>query len=234
MPVVQAEQLTVAYGASPAVRDVSLALAEGEIAGLLGVSGSGKSTLARALLGRLPPGARIARGRVERNGAAALIPQEPALSLSPFLRAGDQIRHCAAARAIPAGNAELAALLAQLGLPDPERILGAYPHQLSGGQRQRVAWAQALVQRPALLLADEPTTALDSMRQRELVSLVNTAVSARGCAVLWISHDPALLGAVASRILVMDAGRLVEDGPTPEVLASPGSAILQRLLEATR
>lgn len=233
MQAVTVQNATVAYGENIAVRGVSFTLARGEIAGLLGVSGSGKSTLARALLGRLPAGARLVAGTVERGGTAALIPQEPALSLSPYLRAGEQVRHCAGRRN-GGGEAAILELFAHLGLPDPPRILRSYPHQLSGGQQQRVAWAQALIQSPDLLLADEPTTALDTIRQRELVRLVTAAARSRGCAVLWISHDLNLLAAVAPRLLALEAGRLVEDGPAGEILARPSSAHVRALLEAAR
>lgn len=232
MQAVTVQDVTVAYGENIAVRGVSFSLGRGEIAGLLGVSGSGKSTLARTLLGKLPGGARLVAGTVERMGTAALIPQEPALSLSPYLRAGEQVRRCAGRR--HGGEARILELFAELGLPDPPRILRAYPHQLSGGQQQRVAWAQALIQSPDLLLADEPTTALDTIRQRELVTLVTAAARSRGCAVLWISHDLNLLAAVAPRLLVLESGRLVEDGPAGEILTRPSSPHVRALIEATR
>ena len=230
--VITTQDLTIGYGGNAVVRQVSLSIAEGEIVGLLGISGSGKSTLARALLGKLPPGARILSGTVQCAGHAALIPQEPSLALNPFLRAGEQIAHCARHR--PFDPRSVPELLVQLGLPEPERICRSYPHQLSGGQQQRVAWAQALIQRPALLIADEPTTALDTILQRELTDLVLALARREGCAVLWISHDSHLLAAICNRLLVMQAGELIEQGDPRQVLQNPRHAHTAALCEAAR
>jgi ABC-type glutathione transport system ATPase component len=184
------------------------------------------------LLGHLPPGAAILSGSITRYGRAALIPQEPALALSPFLRAGVQVRDCA--RDNGTSRPAILDLFARLGLDQPERIERSYPHQLSGGQQQRVAWAQALIQRPALLIADEPTTALDPIRQQELASLITALAREQGCAILWISHDPHLLRALTSRLAVMHEGRFVELGPTAEVLDHPTQPHTRLLCEASR
>lgn len=232
MLVAETHDLTIGYRGHAVVRQASWSIQAGEIAGLLGVSGSGKSTFGRALLGRLPPGAAIFSGRFTRQGRAALIPQEPALALSPFLRAGVQVRDCTPDPGT--SRSAILELFARLGLDQPERIERSYPHQLSGGQQQRVAWAQALIQRPALLIADEPTTALDPIRQRELASLITGLAREQGCAILWISHDPHLLRAITSRLAVMHEGRFVEQGTTADVLDHPAQPYTRQLCEASR
>jgi ABC-type glutathione transport system ATPase component len=226
--VVAAERLTVAYGERIAVRQASLTLRSHEVTGLLGVSGSGKSTLARVLIGKPPEGASVLSGWVDRNGVAALVPQEPSLALNPYLQVGEQVRHCSPT----SSEAEILDLFRSLGLEQPAEIYRRHPHQLSGGQQQRVVWAQALIRKPDLLVADEPTSALDSILQREIAEAVAALVCASGRAVLWISHDPYLLAAVCARILVMHGGRIVEDDTPRNLLSSPKTPMTRRLIEA--
>jgi ABC-type glutathione transport system ATPase component len=197
---------------------------------LLGVSGSGKSTLGRVLLGKPPEGAAVVSGGVDRKGVAALVPQEPSLSLNPYLQAGEQVRHCSPT----SSAAEIQQLFGQLGLERPSEVFGRYPHQLSGGQQQRVVWAQALIRKPEFLVADEPTSALDSILQREIAETAAGLVRSSGCSVLWISHDPILLAAICSRILVMHAGRIVEDDTPHNILSNPKTPMTRRLIEAAR
>lgn len=194
----QVDGLTVAYGNhAPVLRDVCLQIHAGETVGLMGASGSGKSTLAAVLHGWLPPASRVLAGAVSRPARTAMIRQEPNLTLSPFLRVGTQIRdRC------PHSNPHK--LLSELGFEDPDRIARRYPHQLSGGQRQRILWAQALAQRPDLLIGDEPTTAQHDELARRLAAIARERVSA----TLWISHDRALLEEVAGRIVTLRDGVL--------------------------
>jgi ABC-type glutathione transport system ATPase component len=228
--VVKAINLTVAYGERIAVRQVSLSLQSHEIGGLLGVSGSGKSTLGRVLMGKPPGGASVLAGTVERQGLAALIPQEPSLSLNPYLQAGEQVRHCAPRCSVD----EIVELFGRLGLENAAAIYRRYPYQLSGGQQQRVAWAQALIRRPDFLVADEPTTAVDSILQREIADAVTETVRNSGCALLWISHDPHLLASLCERIFVMDGGRIVEEDTAYNIVSNPKTPMTRRLLEAVR
>ena len=224
-----------------AVDEVSLDVAEGEAVGLLGESGCGKTTLLLAILGLLPPSARVVSGTVRfrgrelraladaelrglRGAEISIVLQEPALALNPVRRAGAQVAEIV--RAHRGGSRrrcreEALSTLADVGFPEPDRIYDAYPHELSGGQRQRVAIAQALVCRPALVLADEPTAALDSTAQAELRALLKELQGRFNLAMLLVSHDLGALAAIARRVLVMYAGRLVEAGPPAQVFAEP-------------
>ncbi len=238
MIVAQAAGLTVAYGTECALRGVTLAVRAGERVGMLGVSGSGKTTLGRALQGRLPRAARVVEGQAGPTGRAAYIPQEPGLAFSPYLQVGGQVRDGAAGGRGAWPRERVVEMFRALGLEEGERIYGSYPHELSGGQMQRVAWAQAMAQvmgqERALIVADEATAALDAVAQREMVEVARRLVQERGVALLWISHDPYLLGAVAERLVVMERGELVEDGEAGAVLREPRAAATARLLEAAR
>jgi ABC-type glutathione transport system ATPase component len=228
-----AQELTIRFGDTTAVDAATIGLDRGEIVGLMGASGSGKSTLARALIGRLPKGAAITSGKVWRRGRAALLAQEPALSLSPYLRAGDQVKHVAE-RARSGSLEKILRVFEALGLSEPARVYRAYPHELSGGEKQRVVWAQAFMRNPDFLVADEPTTALDPIRQREIVEQVTALAREQKVAVLWVSHDPHLLRAVASRMVVLDAGRVVEEGPSTQIWTEPKAAATRLLLETSQ
>lgn len=248
-PVLSVAELQVDYreaeGHSVRVlAGVELALKPGEALGVLGESGCGKTTLARAILGILPPAARVVGGSIRlagrellglpeaeleriRGRSIAMIFQEPGLALSPVLRVGVQIGdvlrcqpgHRQAAPSERQRTVE--ELLARVRLPDPARIHDAYPHQLSGGQLQRVVLARAIAGGPRVLLADEPTSAVDATVQREILSILTGLRRELGLALLFISHDPALLAQVCDRILVMYAGTVAEMGDRDEILSRP-------------
>ena len=221
------------------LRGVHFAVGRGEAVGLLGESGSGKTSTALAILGLLPPGA-FADGAVRfrakellnasedelqdvRGAHISFIPQEPSLSLNPVMRAIDHVTAVVRAHTtLPASRRleRARAALKLVGL-DSERLHKSYPHQLSGGQQQRVLIAQAIVCRPALVIADEPTGALDPATEQEVLALLRRLVEQLEVSLFLITHDPRILGAIADRVMVMYAGRIVESGPASEVLQSP-------------
>jgi len=243
--------LQVTFGATAAVRGVSFTLARGETLALVGESGSGKSVTALAILQLLPPSAR-ASGRIRfadvdllgaddatlreiRGDRIAMIFQEPTTSLNPLHTIERQIGEAITLhRALDAAaaRARTIALLGLVGLPDPERRLGAYPHELSGGQRQRVMIAMALANDPDVLIADEPTTAVDVTIQAQLLALLEDLQRRFGMAMLFITHDLSIVRAVADRVCVMQQGQIVEQGPLGEVFAAPRHPYTQRLLAA--
>jgi oligopeptide/dipeptide ABC transporter ATP-binding protein len=244
--LLEVRDLAVRYhlGAGPPVQaldEVNLDVAEGEAVGLLGESGCGKTTLLLAILGLLPPAARVLRGsarfrgrdlfglgererRAVRGAAISIVFQDPMLALNPVRRVGWQVAEVVSAhqtwgrkRCREAATEALAAV----GFQDPEHIYDAYPHELSGGQRQRVLIAQALACRPALVLADEPTAALDATTRAELRALLAGLQQRLGLALLLVSHDLASIAALARRAVVMYAGRIVEAGTPVQVFGSP-------------
>ncbi|MFB3815425.1 MAG: ABC transporter ATP-binding protein [Terriglobales bacterium] len=248
--------LTVSYGVlqSPctALRGVTLSLAEGGTLGVLGESGSGKSTLALSVIGLLPASAQVSSGAVIfrgddllrfperqmqslRGGAIALVPQEPAQALHPMLTAGEQIADVVRAHGLLSRREcrqQAEQMLREAGLEDVARIYRAYPHQLSGGQRQRVAIAQALCCRPALVIADEPTTALDVSTQREILDLLRRLQSEFGTALVLISHDPAVLENLVEQVIVLRNGEIVDRGAAATVLRAPTHTYTQALLDS--
>lgn len=252
-PVLSAEHLSVHAGGVRLIDDVTLTLHPGERVGLIGESGSGKSLTALSLLGLLPEGL-VATGSVrigghelvgaaERDLAAvrgrdvAMVFQEPMSALNPTMRIGDQVAeamlvHHTRPDARAAAHAAVD-LLAQVHLPDPAQLARAYPHQLSGGQRQRVVLAIALANDPAVLLCDEPTTALDVTVASAILDLILTGVAARGSALLFITHDLAVVARTCDRVLVMYGGRIVEAGGVAEVFTAPRHRYTQGLLGAS-
>jgi oligopeptide/dipeptide ABC transporter ATP-binding protein len=249
------EDLHVAYRSRtgeecPAVAGVSFEVHAGEILGVLGESGSGKSTLAAALLRLVPANARIQKGAVRfegqdllhakrgelekiRGGRIALISQEPSMALHPTIRVGEQISDVLAAHeSLDRGTLREKTLrvLAAVFSAETERIAESYPHQLSGGQRQRVLIAQAIVCGPSLVIADEPTAALDPSTQQEILSLLQTLRRQLNLALILITHNPASLAGFADRVLVLYAGRIAELGPTEEVLGAPRHPYTNALL----
>jgi peptide/nickel transport system ATP-binding protein len=172
-----------------------------------------------------------------RGGSVAMVFQNPQTTLDPLMRIGRQVAtplrlHQGMAKA--AAMAHAAELLDRVGLPDPERLIRSYPHQLSGGQRQRVGIAMAIACRPRLLIADEPTSALDVTVQAEIVELIRDLVTSESMALLFITHDLALVPHVAERVVVMRHGRVVETGPTDRIVHAPEEPYTRSLLEAAR
>lgn len=221
------------------VDEVSFEVAEGEFVGLLGESGAGKTTLARTLLRLLPRSSRV-EGTIEFRGVPLLLLDEKALrsvrgdrislvhqdssALNPVRRVGDQVvdvlyAHCSLSRR--QCRDEAFSLLQQMGLEPVSRIYSAYPHQLSGGERQRIVVAQALICRPSLVIADEPTASVDSETGSQILRLFHSTKSKFGSSMIVISHDVDVIAEVADTIMVMHAGRIIERGPAKQVLSHP-------------
>jgi oligopeptide/dipeptide ABC transporter ATP-binding protein len=238
--------------ASAVVRGADLSVGRGEIVGLVGESGSGKTLTALAILGLVPPPGRISSGSVRLSGRElvgaperelrrvrgariGLVFQEPGSALNPVLSIGTQITEAIRAhRDVSRGAARAQALdlLTRLSLPDPERRLREYPHQISGGQRQRVVLALALAAGPDLLIADEPTTALDVTVQAEVLERLAGLRTDLGLGILLITHDLAVVAEVCDRLAVMYAGEVVETGPVSELFARPAHPYTRALLAA--
>lgn len=245
MTLLSIRELSVRYAgaAIPALDGVTLDVVEGERLAVIGESGSGKSTLAQAIAGILPPSASVAGSiawpgldRPARAGAdVGIVFQDPSSSLDPVMRVGRQVAEVIHVhRGLSWRDAEMASfdLLAQVGLPDPELIASAYPHQLSGGQRQRVAIAAAIAGRPRLLIADEATSALDTIVQAQIAALLDVLTRERGMTLIFITHDIALASQLADRIAVLKDGRLVELDGTETLLRSPRHPYTRSLIEA--
>jgi peptide/nickel transport system ATP-binding protein len=238
---------------------IDLRLSAGATLGIVGETGCGKSVLARSLLRLNPsPPARVVSGAIRFEGQdvlrlpeadmrrlrgrrIAMIFQDPASYLNPLLAIGTQLEDAIRGQDRAAGqnvrprraaHALAAELLAAVGLPEPERLLASHPHQLSGGMRQRVLIAMALAGNPALLVADEPTTALDVTVQAQVLALIARLVAERGLALMLISHDLGVVSASCARIAVMYAGTVVEEAPTAELIAHPLHPYAQGLLAA--
>jgi oligopeptide/dipeptide ABC transporter ATP-binding protein len=240
-PLLEVQDLSVSFGSLQAVRGVSFALERGETLAVVGESGSGKSALAMALtglnrsLGATIGGRVLFEGRdllslserslrTVRGAEVAMIFQDALSALNPCETVGAQIAetirlHERVSRA--GARARAARLLAAVGLPDPEARLDLYPHEFSGGQRQRVLIAMALACEPKLLIADEPTTALDVTVQAQILSLLSSLQRRRGMGILFISHDLGAVAGITDRVGVMYAGRLVEIGPAADIYAAP-------------
>jgi len=255
-PLLQIENLSISLPAGGdralAVDGVSLALNAREIVCVVGESGSGKSTLAHAVLGLLPRGLRIAGGDIRlgeqqlagmplselrkvRGKRIAMVFQEPLSALNPLMRCGRQIGEMLRTHGMRDArqtSARVAELLTSVGLPDHARIADSYPYQLSGGQRQRVMIAMALALEPDVLIADEPTTALDVTTQAQILALIKDIQQRKGLAVLFITHDFGVVSEIADRIVVMQGGRVVESGTAQQVLRAPQAAYTQSLLAA--
>ena len=254
-PLLDVKDLSIAFGGQAAVKGISFQISAGETLGLVGESGSGKSAASLAVLRLLPHTATV-RGvvgfdggdllglpeeamRRRRGREIAMIFQEPMTALNPVMPVGAQIAE--AVRAHHPGESRrgvrakvLAAMeevgLAGTGLADVERRAKDYPHQFSGGQRQRILIAMAIVNRPRLLIADEPTTALDVTVQAQILGLLNGLRREHGLAMLFISHDLAVVAQVADRVAVMQRGEIVEQAPVGEVFRAPQHPYTQRLL----
>ncbi len=218
-----------------AVDGISLEINEGEIVALVGESGCGKSLTAAATLGLTPESAMVSGDIIidgkslggasakqwdaERGQTVTMVFQEPMTALNPLMKVGRQISEHVKDRSIAKERA--LELLELVGLPDPERIYASYPHTLSGGQRQRIMIAMSLINLPKLLVADEPTTALDVTVQAQILELVEKLCRSTGTSVLFITHDLGVVNRICDRVYVMYAGRIVESGKTSDVLLNP-------------
>ena len=242
------EELTVAYGPRAVVSDLSFELSAGRCLGVIGESGAGKSQAFLSLMGLLPPSARVSgRARLGdtallTSGAAlrgrdlAMIFQDPMTSLTPHLRVGAQIAEPLVfhrAMSVRDARARALELLDQVGINDARRRMNQYPHELSGGMRQRVMIAMALACGPRLLIADEPTTALDVSVQAQILALLRQLMADHRMALAVVTHDMGVIAALADEVLVMQAGRVVERGSVQQILATPRHEYTRALLAAT-
>ena len=255
-PILQVEGLTIALPSggdrATAVRNVSFSVGRGEIVCLVGESGSGKSVIAQSVMGLLPKTLPVKSGRILLEGEdithaplsrlrelratrMSMIFQEPMTALNPVMTCGDQIdevlrQHTTLSAA--ARREKVLAIVREVLLPDPERMVASYPHQLSGGQRQRIMIAMALVLDPVLLIADEPTTALDVTTQAQVLKLVLDLQKRHGTGVLFITHDFGVVAEVAHRVAVLRLGDMVEIGPKAAVLQRPSHDYTRMLMAA--
>jgi peptide/nickel transport system ATP-binding protein len=255
-PLLEVEDLKTHFmtraGVVKAVDGVSFTLQPGEVLGLVGESGSGKSVTGFSILGLVDPPGRVVSGSVRFEGREltglnaremqairgrriAMVFQDATATLNPVLAVGEQMELAVRAHERVSSRAardRAVAALAQVGIPDPASRVRAYPHQLSGGMRQRVAIAIAILHRPALIVADEPTTALDVSVQAQIIHEMRALVRESGTAMIWITHDLATVSSLADRIMVMYAGRMVEAGPTRAILREPRHPYTRGLLDS--
>ena len=253
--LLQVENLSAAYGKAQVVSGLSLHMDKGEILALVGESGCGKSSVSLALTRLLPPSATISADKIlfnpgdkavdlsrlpekklrrYRGGGIAYIFQEPSVSLNPVISVGEQISEVLELHRpeLKDQNAEIIRLLEQVGIPDARNRIKAYPHELSGGMQQRIMIAMALAGNPQLLVADEPTTALDVTVQAQILELLKKLCKERNMAVLLISHNLGVVATLADRIAVMYAGKIVETAPTQELIRFPKHPYTRALLAA--
>jgi peptide/nickel transport system ATP-binding protein len=250
--LLEIENLRVWFGATEVVRGVSLTLERGEVLGLVGESGSGKSVSSLAILGLLDPAARVEGSirwqgrelvglgnrelRSIRGREIAMVFQEPMTALNPVMSVGRQITEAILAHAagMKSSEAKRQAIeaLESVAIPEAARRFGDYPHQFSGGQRQRILIAMALVHKPQLLIADEPTTALDVTVQAQVLELMKSLQRERGLAMLFTSHDLAVVGQMADRVAVMRRGEMLESGSARQVFTEPQHPYTKSLLSA--
>jgi len=239
-------------GNRPILRQVSLTVGVGEVHGVVGESGAGKSTIAKAILGIIPSQVKITRGSINFEGDnllamsanalrsvlgrdIALVPQDPSTALNPSRRIEAQLTDgLRLKRGLSAREARqrALALLEEVQIRDPERVLRSYPHQLSGGMRQRVLIAAAFGLEPKLVIADEPTTALDVTVQKQILRLIRLLQERHGTSVLFVSHDLGVVAKICDRLTVLYMGRAMEQGTAEEVLGAPRHAYTKALLAA--
>jgi peptide/nickel transport system ATP-binding protein len=255
-PLLEVRDVAVHFGTKAgvvkAVDGISFDVAHGEVVGLVGESGSGKTVTGFSILGLIDAPGRIVSGSVKLEGRElvgadpghlrslrgrriAMVFQDPSTTLNPVLTVATQMQLALAAHervSAKAARSRSIEVLEKVGIPDAARRLNDYPHQFSGGMRQRVAIAIALLNHPALIICDEPTTALDVSIQAQILTEMRTLVRDFDTALIWISHDLATVSSIASRLLVMYAGRLIEEGPTAAVLLAPRHPYTQGLLNS--
>jgi oligopeptide/dipeptide ABC transporter ATP-binding protein len=252
MAVLEVRDLKVQFGSATVLHGITFELDAGKTLGMVGESGCGKSQTAFSVMGMLQPPGRIVGGSIKLEGKElvglpertmqgirgeqiALVMQDPFTSLNPMMRVGEQIAEVLRLhRGFSRKKAweESVSLLEMVGVPAPAAAARRYPHQMSGGQRQRVVIAMAFACRPKVLLADEPTTALDVTLQAQILRLLRDLQEQEGTAVLLISHDIGVIAAVSERIAVVYAGRIVETGPSANVLRRPAMPYTEALLDA--
>ena len=251
--VLAIERLNATIGANRLLTDVSLEVAAGEIHGLVGMSGAGKSMIAKAVLGVLPPAVRIASGSIRFEGTEivglphadmrrllargiALIPQDPLSALNPTRRIEHQMTDVMRAQlglSAAAARGRALALLDEVRVREPESVLRRYPHEISGGQRQRILIAIAFACAPRLIIADEPTTALDVTVQKQILRLIDDLRRRRGAAILFVTHDLGVVAKICDRVSVLHAGELIEQGTAAEVIDTPRHPFTRALFAAT-
>ncbi|MCC7435489.1 MAG: ABC transporter ATP-binding protein [Methanoregulaceae archaeon] len=251
-PILELRDVEVAFGQAKILRGVSLELYPGETLGVVGESGCGKSMTGFAVMGMLPKPGKVTAGSIRLEGRElttltnrewldvrgdqiALVMQDPFTSLNPMMRVGEQIAEALRLHqnmSRDQANRRAVELLDEVGVPVPESSARKYPHQMSGGQRQRVVIAIAFACKPKVLIADEPTTALDVTLQAQILRLIREMQERDGTAVMLISHDIGVIGALSTRVAVFYAGRVVEIGTSREVLLSPAHPYTKALLSA--
>ena len=251
-PVIDIRNLSAQSSAGPILRDVSLTVSAGEAMALVGESGAGKSTIAKALLGILPAGIKVTSGEILFDGTdllslpparmwallgvrIALIPQDPLTSLNPSRRVGDQLTDGLRLRAGMSkadARARALELLNDVHIRDAGLVLERYPHELSGGMRQRVLIAQAFSLNPQVIIADEPTTALDVTVQKQVLRLIRQLQRNHGTTLLFVTHDLGVVAQICDRMTVLYGGKVLEQGATADVLRAPAHRYTQALLAA--
>ena len=239
-------------GTFKSVRDVSFSLQRGEVLGIVGESGSGKSVTDMSIMGQVDEPGRIVSGSIKLDGEElatlsfdemrhyrgrriAMVFQNPLMTLNPLMRIRDQMFEAISEHeAVPRAEMQARCIeaLRSVGIPSPEDRLSSYPHELSGGMRQRVVIAIALLLDPDLIIADEPTTALDVTIQAQIIHQMRRQIDERGLGMIWISHDLATLSELADRILVMYAGAVMETGTTADIIGAPRHPYTRKLLES--
>ena len=252
-PVLEVDHLSVSYsterGDLKALRNVSLQVPSGEIVGIVGESGCGKSTLISAMIRLLAPNAQVVSGEIRfrgedllsldpermralRGDELAMVFQDPMTSLNPVLSIGRQMRDIQyrLKESKADKNARSMRMLEKVGIPDPQARLRDFPHQLSGGMRQRVAIAMALMMKPSLLIADEPTTALDATLEVQIIHQLKSLQAEIGCSILFISHHLGVIAELCDHVVVMYAGEVVETGSVREIFHSPSHPYTRMLL----
>ncbi|HEX8044852.1 ATP-binding cassette domain-containing protein, partial [Rhizobium sp.] len=254
VPVLDVSGLTIAYrdrsGLRPAVHGIDFKVNAGEVVALVGESGSGKSSTAQALIGLLPAGGILQQGRIRLNGqdiagwpqkrldgirgsVISLVPQDPGNSLNPVRTVGDQVAEILIIHGRASGAAAYAQaieLLERVGLSQPQLRAKQYPHELSGGMRQRVLIAIAIALKPSLIIADEPTSALDVTIQKNILDLIDDLRREYGTAILLVTHDLGIAADRSDRLIVLQHGRIQEQGRTVDIVRNPQSAYTRRLL----